>query len=125
MQYHFKLFTPSDALFIVSLLVCAVFFLPYMHSHEPAAVIVYRDNQEIAKYPLNTDQDFEIKGKTGPMKIRIEHNQVRVLSATCPEHLCVKTRPIKKIAQQIVCEPNHIVIEINSKKQNDLDAVSR
>ena len=119
-----KRFTMLDLLIIITLAGSAFFFVPFMQSHTPHTVVVYRDNTPIAAYPLAEDCSFTIKGAIGPMKIKIEDKSVWVDSATCPEQICVKTRPISKTSQQIICEPNHIVLEISPAKDT-IDGVSR
>jgi hypothetical protein len=120
-----KRFTFLDAGLIVALLGGAAFFLPFMQSREPDTIVVYKDNTLIARYPLSADRDFDVRGAFGPMKIRIERGGVRVLSSTCPQQVCVRTQPIKKTSQQVICEPNHVVLEIESLQKDSLDAISR
>jgi hypothetical protein len=96
-----------------------------MQSHEPDTVVVFKDNTLISRYPLSEDQDFIVHGALGPMKIRIERGRVRVLSSTCPQQVCVRTHPIGKTSQQVICEPNHVVLEIESRQKDSLDAISK
>jgi len=120
-----KRFTLLDAAIIAALAAAGVMFLPYMGSRRPDTLVVFRDNTPIARYPLPHDLDFTVQGAFGPMKIRIERGRARVLSATCPEQICVRSRPIGKTSQQVICEPNHVVLEIESTKQDTLDAITR
>jgi hypothetical protein len=119
-----KRFTWLDGTLMAALLGAAALFLPFMQSRQPDTVVVYRDNAVIAWYPLSVNSDFTVRGVVGPMKIRIERGRARVLSATCPEQICVRTRPIGKTSQQVICEPNHVVLEIESKKQDTVDAIT-
>jgi hypothetical protein len=125
MPLTFKRFGILDAPLILALLLCAAFFLPVLSSHAPATVVVYKDNAAIATYPLTDDCAFSISGARGIMKVKIKHGAVYVDSATCPEQLCVRTKPASQAFQQIICEPNHIVIEITSSKKAPVDAVSK
>lgn len=119
-----KRFTILDFLIICILTGCTVFFVPFMQSNTPDTVVVYKNNAAIARYPLSENRSFAVKGALGSMIIRIRDKTVRVDSATCPERICVHTRPISRTSQQIICEPNHIVIEISPAKDT-IDAVSR
>jgi hypothetical protein len=119
-----KRFTMLDFIVICILLGCTILFIPFMRSHAPDTVVVYKDNVSIACYPLMDDCSFTIQGAIGPIKICIKNKAVWVDSATCPERICVLTRPISKTSQQIICEPNHIVIEISPTKDT-IDGVSR
>jgi hypothetical protein len=117
-------FAPLDFLILIALLGGGVYFAPYMRSHEPDTVVVYRDNAVAACYPLSENRLFTIKGARGPMVIRVHDKTAAVESSTCPERMCVQTRPIAMTSQQIICEPNHIILEISPSKDT-LDAVSR
>jgi hypothetical protein len=124
MANRIKPFTVADFLLICALSGCAAFFVPFMQSHTPDTVAVYRDNASIARYPLGEDRCFYVQGHYGPMKIRIKDKAVSVDSVTCPERICKRTRPISRTSQQIICEPNHIVVEVSPTKET-LDGVSR
>lgn len=50
---------------------------------------------------------------------------IRVIEATCPDKLDVKQGPIGKVGERIICLPNHLVIEIISDEEVDLDGISR
>ena len=121
---HLRRFTIVDFAIVCALLGCAVCFVPLMQSHEPDTVVAYRDNAAVARYPLSENRSFTIKGAWGPMVIRIQDKTVRVESATCPAQLCVHSRPISETSQQIICEPNHIVLEISPSKDT-IDGISR
>jgi len=119
-----KRFTALDFFVICILTGCIILFIPFMQSHTPDTVVVFKGNESIACYPLIKDCSFIVQGALGPIKICIKNKAVWVDSATCPERICVLTRPISKTSQQIICEPNHIVIEISPSKDT-IDGVSR
>jgi hypothetical protein len=125
MPLTIKLFTLFYVILILLISACTVFFMPVMKSNQPQNVSVYRDDRLIAEYPVDEDREFEIKGRIGMMKIKIQHEQVRVTESSCPEKMCVRSNPIKSATSQIICEPNHVVIEISSKRQCNIDAESR
>ena len=54
--------------------------------------------------------------------VLVEHGQISMESADCPDQLCVKQGVIKSSAYPIVCLPNKVVIKINGK--SDIDAVA-
>ncbi len=125
MQPNIKRFTVFDSVLILALFCCAGAYFPFMQSHEPDTVVVFKDNKIIARYPLSQDVEFTINGLIGPMKVGIQRGRVRVLAATCPERLCVRTHPISKTSQQIICEPNHVALEIDSMREDSLDATTK
>jgi hypothetical protein len=125
MQSKIKRFTVLDALLILLFFCCAGAYFPFMQSHEPDTVVVFKDNKIIARYPLSQEVEFTIHGLIGPIKVAVHNGRVSVLEATCPERLCVRTHPISKTSQQIICEPNHVALEIDSMRGDSLDATTK
>jgi hypothetical protein len=50
---------------------------------------------------------------------------VRVLRADCPRQICVRAGAIRRSGQQIVCAPNHILIELETSSGKGLDAITQ
>ncbi len=55
-------------------------------------------------------------------KVLVEHGQISMCEADCPDHLCVKQGKISGSAYPIVCLPNKVIIRIVGK--SGVDAVS-
>lgn len=119
-------FTLWDILLIVILLGVAIAFIPYFYTNQPAKIVVYRDNAVSAEYSLNQDREFVVAGHDGDMVVKIDDNHVAILSSTCKEQICVKSGKISRPYQQLICAPNHVLIEIHSSKADrDVDAITR
>lgn len=115
-----------DTVLILAIGACATAFIPVMHNTGPATVIVRCDNRVIARYPAGRPAAFRIRGAEGPLDIRIDTGGVAVVNATCRNQVCVHTGHIRRPGQQIICAPNHVVIEIVSTHAADsIDAVAR
>jgi hypothetical protein len=113
-----------DAVLIVVLAVTAVAFIPAMRASAPSMVVVRRDNALVARYPVDRDVSFTIEGREGPLSISIEKKGVAVVHATCKNQVCVRTGRIHRPYQQIICAPNHVIIEITSSSAADtIDAI--
>ena len=125
MPHTLKSFTILDFFIILSCLGCAFFFLPLMESHAPACVVIYRDNQRIARYPLSSPKEITLQGKVSSVTISIRDGSVRVLRADCPRQICVRAGAIRRSGQQIVCAPNHILIELETSSGKGLDAITQ
>ena len=54
----------------------------------------------------------------------ISGGEVSVFDADCPDGLCVKARNISKSGESIICLPHKLVIQIESKEEGALDAVT-
>jgi len=112
--------------FILAGLLCAgVAFWPFFHSHQPAQVVVFHNKNILARYPLSDVSTFTVQGSTGPLIIDICDNSARVIHSTCLHGLCVKTGSISQTGQQIICAPNHILIEIVASSESKIDGVTR
>ena len=118
-------FTFFDAVLITLLVVGSLFCLPFLHNNQPGVVAVVRDNATIATYPLSTDCRVSVRGRIGPMQLEIRNRAVRVVSSTCPRQICLFAGRIGRTGQQIICSPNHILIEIISSRKDGPDAVTR
>ncbi|MBN2038167.1 MAG: NusG domain II-containing protein [Chitinispirillaceae bacterium] len=116
---------PLDAVVMALLLCAGIAFIPITASHAPATATVYRDNTVVAHYPLSASAEFFIQGANGRMKARIEHGALRIDSSNCPRQICRHSAPISRPFEQIVCVPNHILIEISAGGREEIDAIAR
>ncbi len=119
--------TLFDILLIVLIISAALFSFPIIQSHQPTTVVIYRDNTCIAEYPLGEDREVTVTGREGPISILIKDEHVSVQKSTCRKQICVKSGEIDKPYEQLVCAPNHILIEIRSptKTEEKIDAIAQ
>jgi hypothetical protein len=120
-----KSFTILDCIIILFCLGGAFLFFPLMESHAPACVAIYCDNQRIARYPLSSPKEITVQGKEGKVTISIHDGTVAVVRADCPKQICVHAGAIRRSGQQIVCAPNHILIELETSSGKGLDAITQ
>ena len=118
-------FAPLDTLLILALLCAGIWFIPFAASHAPSSAVIYRDNRIVAEYPLSSPAEFFIKGESGGVTVRISDAAVSVVSSRCPRQICRHSGAIRRPFEQIVCVPNHLLIEIRSGGGRDLDAIAR
>lgn len=126
MNTHLKVkrFAPLDAVIMIVFAAVAVAFIPAMRASAPSTVIVRKNNTIIARYPIGRDVSFTVEGHDGPLTIDIAQKGVAVLHATCKNQVCVRTGRIYQPFRQIICAPNHVVIEITSSHPADtIDAI--
>ncbi len=47
-----------------------------------------------------------------------------MVKADCPDQLCVNQKPVSKNHESIICLPNRVVVEVESKEESEYDAVT-
>ena len=75
-----------------------------------AYVVVRVDGKEVAKYSLTVDGEYELNGGTNVLKI--EGGKAYLISANCPDHLCVKQGKVDKSGETITCLPNRLTVTV-------------
>ena len=87
-----------------------------------ACLVIISGNETVGRYELDKDQTIRIgEGNT----CEIKEGSVRMVSADCPDKLCVKSHGISKPGESIVCLPNNVILKITGQKGDaDIDAVS-
>jgi len=121
-----KYFKPLDLVFfLISLffVLLSVFLIgkqsnkkSYIHISSPKAEYIY---------PLDTSATYTIEGSTGNTIIEVKNNQVTIIDSPCPNKNCVSKGYISKNGQWNACLPNEIFIRIESKDNDDIDAISQ
>jgi hypothetical protein len=112
-------------LIAVILLVAAGFYgLNFLHpSKEGAVAVVLIDGEEYGSYPLEQDATYDIVINGHTNTLQIKDGYADMISADCPDQLCVKQRKIHYENETIVCLPNKLVVEIRGGAENSVDAV--
>ena len=113
----------NDIILLAALLVIAALLWGVISvlkkSGEFAVVIV--DGVETARYSLASDVNEVIYSEGGHTNtLVIENGRARIVSADCPDRLCVKQRSISKAGETIICLPHKLVVKIEGK--GDVDA---
>ena len=83
-------------------------------------VHVYKDGKLIHTCRFSSEsQTIDV----GTNVILIEKDGVSMISATCPDKLCINQGKIKNSSRSIVCLPNRIVVEIADVK-GEVDVIA-
>jgi hypothetical protein len=101
----------ADFLLILAVLaaIIASAFI-FIKKEDQRRVFIYKDNLAVGSYPLNQDRVVRIDEHN---TVEIKNSKVRMLSADCPDHRCVKQGAGDVLP--IVCLPNRVVVEIRSR----------
>lgn len=102
-------------IFAAVILVCSALFLFASNIFGNSSIVgVYQNGVLIEKIDLNSvseKREIKISGENGENIILISHGSIKMLSADCPDKLCVNHGELKKGGTPIVCLPNKIVIK--------------
>ena len=117
-----------DIIFISGILLTAFLLgtIPsFMNKGTPAIVKVIQDGQEVGIYPLSEDTTVSVPyGEENYNLLFINNGKASISDADCPDGLCVRSRSISRNGESIICLPHKLVIEIESKEESELDAVT-
>lgn len=119
--------TVPDKILIGGLVIVTLASFPLIrHFHnEGKKVLIELDGEEVGKFSLEENRVIPVDGKLGTTNVEISEKGVRVLDSPCPYKLCVKSGPIRRSGETLVCLPNRIVVRITGDKGEEVDAVSR
>jgi hypothetical protein len=115
------------AVIIVSALALLVVVWAVMHHAGGSVATVRVDGKVVATFDLTsaTPRTLRVAGAIGPVDIATDgKGSIRVLDATCPDQICVKTHPAHSPGDQIICVPNHMVITVESGRST-IDALAQ
>jgi hypothetical protein len=119
----------NDLLLIGSLALLSVILLiiPIVTAVKPKspALLIQVDGKEYGTYPLTTDRDIEINDSN---VCSIQDGKVKMISADCPDQICIQDSAIDETGGTIVCLPNKVVLSIVDAKESEggeLDGVAR
>lgn len=99
---------------LITLCICLYAFSSGMFLKGSTAVI-YQDGRLVEKINLDTLTDSRkivLTGDAGENVIIAEKGSIKMLSAQCPDQVCVNHGELKKGGTPIVCLPNKIVIRL-------------
>lgn len=69
-------------------------------------------------------EDREIKINEGTNILKIKNGEADMVEADCPDQLCVNQKPVSLDHESLICLPNRVVVEVESKEESEYDAVT-
>ena len=124
MQYEVKMNRKLIAWIIlgVTAAVCiAVFVLMRHFPVSGAAAQIYSNGKLIRTVPLSESCEFTVETERGSNTIRVADGSIAVISADCPDKVCVHSGAVSSGAVPIICLPHRLEIRVVSEN-NDIDA---
>ena len=110
----------KEILFILGILAAAALLWAGTHLMDKGDLSTVRitvAGKEYGTYSLAKNQTIKINDTN---VCEIKDGQARMISAECPDHLCIKQKAINEKGGTIVCLPNKVVIE--GEKSSDSDS---
>jgi hypothetical protein len=89
-------------------------------------VIVFKDGEVFYAGLLSVETTINIEDEKGNFNIvHIKDGKAVMKKASCPDQICVHTRPAEKDGQAIICLPNKVSVEVRNTGIKDIDGVSQ
>ena len=116
----------NDLLLVLALLLLAggAWLLTLLTRRAGGEVEVAVDGAAEALLPLSADRSYTWTGAAGTNTLVIENGAAYMVSADCPDKLCVKRGPIRYDGENIVCLPHKLTVTVTGSGAADFDAVS-
>ncbi len=124
----FSYLTLADKVLVAVLLLVSVFSYAMVKPAFTAGAyaVVSVDNKETARIRLeDKPRTFNFQSAVGPVVVERKNSRVRILSASCPNKICIKMGWIDNSGGMIVCAPGKVLISIAGEEKNGLDALTR
>jgi hypothetical protein len=109
------------------LLAAAMWLLIYGTQKKDAGgeVVVYKDGEVFYAGSLDFETIITVEGEEGSINVVLVKDGKAVMKkASCPDQICVHTRPAEKDGQSIICLPNRVSVEVRNAGIKDIDGVS-
>ncbi|MDD7113489.1 MAG: NusG domain II-containing protein [Lachnospiraceae bacterium] len=111
----------QDIYLILLFLIIGLFAFLWVHFHKQAGAMVQVtvDGAVQGNYPLQQEQQIPITGDGWTNTILIKDGFANMITADCPDQICVKHTEISQIGETIVCLPHKVVVEIIGEDKNN------
>jgi hypothetical protein len=115
------------AVIVLSAVVVLAIVWVFMHRAGGSVASIRVDGNLVATVDLTstTPRTLRVAGVIGPVDILADGKGfIRVVDATCPDQICVKTSPAHSPGDQIICVPNRMVITVE-RGRTTIDALAQ
>jgi hypothetical protein len=122
-----NMLTLPDKILIAGLVILTLLSFPVIKHfhHEGRWVVIEADGEVVGNFSLDEDGFIPVNGNLGTTRVEVAGGRVRVLGSPCPYKLCVKSGPISRSGESLICLPNRVIIRIEGGDEPSVDAVSR
>ena len=78
----------------------------------PLRAVVTVDRNEVAVLGLDRDTETTVRGRLGDVRLVVRDHAIRVVAASCPQHVCIAAGAKGRSGELIACVPNRLLIRI-------------
>lgn len=86
---------------------------------------IYLDGELYRTVSLSEDIEFTVTSDHGSNTICVKNNSIAVISADCPDKVCISSGAISGGVVPIICLPHRLEIRIVSADEADIDVQIR
>ena len=112
---------------VVAIIVGIIVFFLYFVGGESGQYVQVEIDEKIVD-TIKLDEDFEKEYKNGEdsNKLEIKDGKATMISANCPDGICVNHKPIYRNGESIICLPHKMVVTVtgDSPTDDEIDAVA-
>lgn len=108
---------------IVAMLLFRFFTKPKDDSKTEIVVTIHGD--EYGRYSIHEDEIVKIEADYGESILEIKDGKAKMLSAGCPDQICVNQSAIHYNHDMIVCMPNEIIVKVEGGQASDVDVITQ
>lgn len=114
--------TPADRVLLAGLLCSGLVWAFWPRDKGEVAVIVGSGGL-VAEVSMDQPDTLAVKGPLGTTYVVVGGGEAKIISSPCPQKLCVRSGPVRRPGEVVVCIPNRVAVTI--KGRNGPDAVLR
>lgn len=125
----------SDKIFVIIVTLLSLFiylFSDYifnMITSDQLQAVIYVDDQEYGRYPMEQNQIITIPGTLGDVVVEIKDSQVRIATENSPLHICSLQGWVDQAYVSLICLPNNVIVQIensdNIVEEPEVDSVTQ
>lgn len=120
-------------IFIIALLTLFIYifsdFIFDAITSDNLVTVIYVDDQEYARYPMNQTQSVTVPGELGDVVVEIEPDRVRIATENSPLHICSLQGWVDRAYIPLNCLPNHVIVQIENStnviEEPDVDGITQ
>jgi hypothetical protein len=110
---------------LISVLVASFFCVNALLGNDGSPCVHVKCKTGEYVYALDRDTAVDVAGPLGSTRIVIDSGRVCIADSPCPGKICVHSGRISNSGEWIACLPNRVLVYIESRKKNEVDATSR